>query len=295
MMEQRRTIEAVSPYTLRNMPIRPRAWQTLIDTPGATRVSNEDGEVLLVPERGQLRMYWAFVDIEAMRESFGPMFEAIRGDISAERADYVAMDLVGLPDREWLNPLLRDADFTFFAEWMEMVHPRLDPAAVPEFPEGVSMRRAQDADIDRLREIYLEAYGRFADGDRAFDAMVEEAQWAGVLEASGEIAGFALNGEVERGEGRILTGAVAPSQWGNGYGKLVVSAAMYQLASREALHASIVLRPDITQSLRTCAELGFRHQRAGLEYRRDVDEAAIAAVRDARRVAGVKARFGNWR
>ena len=295
MMEQRRTIEAVSPYTLRNMPLRPRAWQALIETPGTTRVSNEDGEVLLVPERGQLRLYWAFVDIEAMRESFVDLFDAVRGDISADRAEYVAMDLVGLPDREWLNPLLRDLDFTFFAEWMEMVNPRLDPAAVPEFPDGVRMRRAQDADIDRLRTIYTEAFGRLSDGERAFDAMVEEAQWAGVLEANGEIAGFALNGEVVRGEGHILTGAVAPSQWGNGYGKLVVSAATYQLAAREALHASIKLRPDITQSLRTCAELGFRHQRAGLEYRRDVDEAAIAQARDARRIAGVKARFGNWR
>jgi ribosomal protein S18 acetylase RimI-like enzyme len=116
-----------------------------------------------------------------------------------------------------------------------------------------------------------------------------------VLEANGEIAGFALNGGVTRGEGQILAAAVAPEHWGNGYGQLVVSAAMYQLASREALHAAIKVRPDITQGLRTCAQLGFRHQRGGLEFRRDVDEAAIAQARETRRIAGVKARFGDWR
>jgi hypothetical protein len=157
-MEQRRAIEAAgATYTLRNMPMRPAAWQALIDRPDTIRVSNEDGEMLLVPERGQLRLYGGFVDLEAMRESFVEMFEAIRGDIGADRAEFVAMDLVGLPDREWLNPLLREIDFNFFAEWMEMVNPRLDANAVPEFPDGVSMRRAQDADIDRLREIYLES------------------------------------------------------------------------------------------------------------------------------------------
>ncbi|MSQ31070.1 MAG: GNAT family N-acetyltransferase [Dehalococcoidia bacterium] len=295
MTQERRVIEAPSPFVLRNMPLRPRAWQTLVDIPDALHVSNDDGEIILVPERGQLRLYWAFLDQEAMRASFPEMFEAVRTDITADRAEYVAMDISGLPDREWLNPLLTDADFKFFAEWMEMVHPGLDPAVVPEFPAGVRMRRAQDADIERMRAIWLDAYGALGDGERTIDALVEEAEWAGVLEAGGAIVGLALNGAVVRGEGQILTAAVAPEHWGHRYGKLIVAAAAYQLASREALHASIRVRPDITQSLRMCAELGFRHARAGLEYRRDVDEAAIAAARTARRVAGVKARFGNWR
>ena len=295
MTQERRVIEAPSPFVLRNVPLRPRAWRALVDTPDALHVSNDDGEILLVPERGQLRLYWAFLDQEAMRTSFPEMFEAVRGDITAEHAEYVAMDLSGLPDREWLGPLLADSDFKFFAEWMDMVHPGLDAAAVPAFPAGLAMRRAQDADVDRMRAIWLEAYGALGDGERTFDAIVAEAQWAGVLEADGAIVGLALNGAVERGEGQILTAAVAPEHWGQRYGKLVVAAAAYQLATREALHASIRVRPDITQSLRLCSELGFRHARAGLEYRRDVDEAAIAAARTARRVAGVKARFGNWR
>jgi hypothetical protein len=75
----------------------------------------------------------------------------------------------------------------------------------------------------------------------------------------------------------------------------VLAAATYALSAADAVRATIRVRPDITQALRVCSSLGFRHQRGGLEYRRDVDEAAIAERRQARRVAGVKARFGKWR
>ena len=55
------------------------------------------------------------------------------------------------------------------------------------------------------------------------------------------------------------------------------------------------MRPDIKQSLRVCSELGFRHLRSGIEFRRSIDEQAITAKREARRIGGVKARFGDWR
>ncbi|MEX2445788.1 MAG: GNAT family N-acetyltransferase [Dehalococcoidia bacterium] len=275
--------------------MRPRAWQAMVETPDAVHVADEDGEMLLVPEQGQLRLYWAYADTESMRFLFPAHFADVRDHIDADRAEHVSMDLVGFVNRNWLNPLLKDADFEFFAEWMEMVQPDLDPANVPEFPEGVRMRRAEDGDVDRLREIWLDAYGEYHEGERAFDAMVEQAEWGGVLEVNGEVAGFALNSGVERAEGRILTAAVAPEHWGNGYGRLVLAAAAYQLASREAVRAVVKVRPDIKQALRTCADLGFRHLRSGLEYRRSLDEAALDQKHEERRIGGVKARFGNWR
>lgn len=288
-------IESSSPWTLRNAPIRPRDWRALMDTEDAVHLESDGGEMLLVPDQGELRLHWAYEDIEQMRLLFPRHFEAMKQHISADVADYVVMDLISVVNRDWFDPLLRDADFALFAEWMDMAHPALDAATVPEFPEGVTMRRATDDDIERLREIWKGAYGDYADGDRAFDAMVNEASWAGVLEANGEVAAFALNGEVERAEGRILTAAVAPEHWGNGYGKLVLAAAMYQLASKDATRAVLRVRPDIRQALRVCSELGFRHFRSGIEFRRSVDEAAIAAAREQRRVGGVKARFGDWR
>ena len=295
MNESRRLIESASPWTLRNAPIRPRDWRALMDAEGAVHLQSDGGEMLLVPDQGQLRLHWAYENIEQMRLLFPRHFEAMKEHISAEDADYVVMDLIAVVNRDWFDPLLRDADFSLFAEWMEMANPALDAASVPEFPDGVTMRRATDDDIDRLREIWQGAYGDYAEGDRSFDAMVNEAAWAGVLEADGAIAAFALNSEVDRAEGRILTAAVAPEQWGNGYGKMVLAAALYQFASKEATRAVLRVRPDIKQALRTASELGFRHFRSGIEFRRSVDEAAIAAARETRRIGGVKARFGDWR
>lgn len=293
--ESRRLIESASPWTLRNAPIRPRDWRALTETEGAVHIESDGGEMLLVPDQGQLRLHWAYESIGAMRDLFPDQFAAIRDEISAEDADYVVMDLINVVNRDWFDPLLRDADFALFAEWMEMAHPALDAVALPEFPEGTAMRRGTDEDIERLREIWHAAYGEYAEGDRSFDAMVNEATWAGVLEVDGQIAAFALNGSVDRAEGRILAAAVAPEFWGNGYGRLVLGAAAYQLASKDATRAVIRVRPDIKQALRTCSDLGFRHLRSGIEFRRSVDEAAIAAAREARRVGGVKARFGDWR
>jgi hypothetical protein len=56
-----------------------------------------------------------------------------------------------------------------------------------------------------------------------------------------------------------------------------------------------VARPDVPQARRTCTAVGFRPGRMGLEYRRTTDEDAIRERLEARRRAGVKARFGNWR
>ena len=52
MTQERRVIEAPSPFVLRNMPLRPRAWQALVDVPDALHVSNDDGEIILVHEPG---------------------------------------------------------------------------------------------------------------------------------------------------------------------------------------------------------------------------------------------------
>ena len=295
MNEPRRMIESSSPWTLRNAPVRPRDWRALIELPGATLVEDDGGEMLLTPDLGQARLHWAYTDIEELRLLFPQHFEQVRKQATADRADYMIMDLVAFVNRDWLDPLFRDASLDFFAEWMDMVHPALDTVEVPEIPDGVTMRRATPADTDRMREIWTDAYGEYADGPRSFDAMMAAASWSGALERQGEIIGFALNGDVERGEGHVLTVAVDPEHQHHGGGKLLLQAALYQLASKDATTAVIRVRPDIKPALRVCAGLGMRHLRSGHEFRRSLDEAAITAAREARRVGGVKARFGEWR
>lgn len=280
---------------IRNVPMRPRAWRALLETPGATVVDADQGTLALVPEHGELHLYWAFDSMEDMRQLFAEMFEELRPEFTAANVDYVVLDLVEVHGKEWLGPILNDSDFEFFAEWLTMTHPALDPNVVPEFPDGVTMRLAKPADHDRVRELWAEAYGELADGPLAIADAVERASWIGVLEAGGEIVAFAANGEVAEAEGRILTAAVAPEARHEGYGKLALAAAAYQLTTQDARAASVIARPDIPFALRTASSLGFRPGRGGLEYRRTTDEDAIREKREAARVRGVKARFGGWR
>lgn len=294
-MNERQRIAEAQPFQLRNVPLRPREREHLLQTPGAVHLTNERGEMLLVHQRGQYHLHWAYNDIESMRVLFPKMWEGIRKNIDPDEADHIRVDLVGVQNRDWFDPMLNAADFFKFAEWMEMVHPDLDPAKVPEFPDGVRMRRATDDDLDAFAEIWSDAYGELNDGERTFEAMVEEVTWAGALEQDGKVVAFAMNGAAEGSEGEILAACVAPDAWGNGYGRLVLAAAAYRHASQGASQARITVRPDIKPALKTCADLGFRFRRAGIEYRRPVDEEAILQAREERRVVGVKARFGGWR
>lgn len=295
-MNERRQLEAEDAvFELKNTPLRPRERRELLERDGTFHVQSPNGEVILAPVQGQQELFWAFRSVEDMRQEFPAMWQQAREQIDRDEVDYVTTDVSGLSTREWLDPLLRDADFEFFAEWMDMSNPDLDEDAVPEFPDGVTMRKAQDTDLERIYEIWSEAYGEYGDGPATFDWLTEQAAWAGALEADGELVAFAFNSPVERAEGRVLAAAVAPEAWGNGYGRLILAAAVYQLAATEAVRANIRVRPDIKQGLRTCSDLGFKYARAGIEYRRSIDEEAIAEKREQRRIAGVKARFGKWR
>ncbi|MDA1240393.1 MAG: GNAT family N-acetyltransferase [Chloroflexi bacterium] len=295
-MNDRRRIEQEVSFTFRNAPLRPRARQALLDAPGTVHLHSDEGELILADDRGQQRVYWAFTGIEGMRRDFPEMWQHAKEDLDPETCDYVTMDLAALPTRDWLMPLLNDTDFEFFAEWMEMAHPALDANVVPEFPAGVKMRKGTGTDVDRMREIWTAAHGDYAEGPRTWDWILDEAGWVGALEDSaGDLIAFAINGHVERGEGEVLAAAVAPEAWGNGYGRLVLDAATYQLAASEAVKATIRVRPDIRNALRTASDAGFRHVIAGVEFRRSLDEAGIAAKREERRRTGVKARYGKWR
>ncbi len=280
---------------MRNTPMSARDWAELVEQPGATSISADVGDLALVRQQGELALYWQFVDLDSMRLHFQPMFDELREEIAEADVDFVTMDLVQVRERDWLKPLLDDATFDFFAEWLDMTHPGLDPEAIPEFPEGVEMRRAGDDDVERMFEIWNGAYGELSRAAGTFDYYLDEHSWAGVLERDGEIVGFAINGQVKAAEGPVLEVAVAPEHWGNGYGKLLLEAATFQLTTQDARRATIRVRPDIKQSLRACADAGFRPGTGGLEYRRPTDEELIAQRFEEKRKAGVKARFGGWR
>ena len=294
-MMERPDVEGGQPR-LRNAPIRPRAWRDLMESDDVAAIESDAGTLLLTLASGQVNLHYAFVDQERMTHEFVPLFGELEPEIDSFDAAYVRIDLVQVPDRAWVEPLLHEVDFRHFGEWMDMVHYELDAdAPPPEFPRDVTMRRADAGDFDRIVAIESQAYGDLADGETATRLRLEDAAWVGVLEQEGEIVAYAVNGEVDAARGQILSAAVAPEARGHGFGQLVLAAAVYQLTAADAREATVRVRPAIGQALRITQALGFRPGDRGVEWRRPSDAETIAERRHSERRGGIKARFGNWR
>ena len=279
----------------RNQPRSIDEWEELLDSDAAEAVETDVGEMALVRERGQLRLHYAFDDLEAMTAALLPAFDALRPRIADSGFPYVTIDLVEHANRRWIENLLSECDFQPMGEWLELVHPALGGAAPPEIPEGLTMRRARAEDAGAIVAIEGAAYGDWTDGEGATRARLGEAAWAGVLERDGEAIAYAVNTAVGRGRGEIVSCAVAPERQGDGLGKVILGAAAYQLAASGAREAAVRVRPDLPKGARTATAIGFLVGRRGVELRRDADEEAIARARDEARVRGMKVRFGGWR
>ncbi len=292
---ERRDIDDAQPK-LRNAPIRPRAWRELVVSDDVAAIESDGGTLVLAKQDGQLNLHYAFSDLEEMRLEFVSLFEGLKSEIESFDADYLRIDLVQLPDRTWIEALLEGVGFTDFGEWMEMVHQDLDPdAPPPQFPEGAAMRRGDASDFDRIIEIEAAALGDLADGEAAMAERLNDAAWIGLLERDGQVVAYAITDDVQAAQGRIISAAVDPPSWGNGFGSLVLGAAVYRLTANEARRITMRVRPEVLQALRVTQDVGFKPGTRGIEWRRSVDERLIEERREQARVGGVKARFGGWR
>jgi len=295
MTLERQEIEETQPR-IRNTPMRPRAWRELLEHDDIASVESELGAILLADQDGQLNLHYAFAGQEEMRYQFAPMFEELSPEIDSFDAEYLRIDLVQVPDRIWIEPLLHAADFRDFGEWIDMVRPGLDPnAPPPEFPQGLAMRRAAPQDADGIVAIEAAAYGDFSDGEVSTRQRLADGLWSGVLERNGELVAYAINGPVDRAEARILSAAVDPEAAGDGLGRLVIEAAVYQLTANEARSAVVRVRPELPQALKVSQAVGFSAGTGGVEWRRPADEQEITERREEEHSRGMKARFGDWR
>ncbi len=282
--------------TIRNTPMTQRDWSDLLDGEDVAAIESDAGGMVLALEDGQVNLHYGFSDLEELRVDFVPMWQELHSELESFDADYVRIDLIQLPDRTWIEPLLTDISFQPNGEWMEMVITEADPnMPPPEFPDGVAMRRGGPDDADRIVEIESEGYGDFSDGEAATRIRVEQAGWIGILEEDGEAVAYAINDDIESARGRVLSAAVDPDAWGKGYGELMLAAATYQLVASEARSVSVVVRPEVGQAVRATQALGYRPGLRGIEWRRTTDEAEIEARIADLKERGVKARFGNWR
>ena len=294
MTTERRAIGQSTEFTVRNEPLNSGKRIGLLEQDGTVHLSSATGELILAHENGQQSVYWGFDSIDSMRKEFLSMWDELLTSVERDDIDYISMNLSQVAARDMVLPILETASFKQFAEWIEMLHPDL-PESPPVFSAGIEMRRAGEDDLDIFENIWSESLGDLTDGLATFDDFASRADWAGALTLDGEVIGFAFNGTAISGDGQVLTAAVAPSQWGNGYGKELLQAALYQLGSADHRRAIIRVRPDVRQALKTCSELGMRHSAGGIEWRRSVDEEEIKLELEARRKAGVKARYGGWR
>lgn len=291
----RTSVEAATPR-LRNMPLRPREWDQILERDDVTSVSLEDGVLALVPQDGQLRLYFAFLGEEEGRNHFAELFAALVDDIEDEGWPYTRIDLVEMMNRMWIEPLLQEAEFRQHGEWMEFERRELrEDMAPPEIPEGYRMRRASESDYDRIVEIEAAAYGEDTHGEEATRIRLQQSNWVGVLEQDGEIVGYAINAPADRGVGRIVSAAVDADAWGNRLGRVLIEAAAYQIASQGATRAVVEVNPAVGPAIRAARDAEFRPGRRGIEWRRPTDSAVRAALREDERRTGVKARFGEWR
>ena len=108
---------------MRNTPMQDNDWAELIELPGVTSVAADVGSLALVPQMGEVALYWQFTSLDSMRQHFQPMFDELRPEIKESGVDFISMDMVQVRDRDWIQPLLDDAHFEFFAEWLGMTHP----------------------------------------------------------------------------------------------------------------------------------------------------------------------------
>jgi ribosomal protein S18 acetylase RimI-like enzyme len=279
----------------RNMPRSIDDWERLLDSDIAEAVETDTGEMALVQERNQLRLHYAFDDLETMTSAFHPMFEALRPVISDSDYPYITIDLVEHANRRWIENLLTETDFQSTGEWLELEHHDLVDFEPPEIPQGLTMRRAKTSDIDSIVEIEGAAYGDWTDGEHATRMRFKDADWSGVLENDDGVIAYAINTAIENGRGEIISCAVAPDNQGDGIGRIILSAATYQLASSDAREVTVRVRPDIPKAARSATPLGFVVGRRGVELRRHTDEEVLIQARENARIRGMKVRFGGWR
>lgn len=154
---ERRTLTETDAL-MRNVPMSSREWRELVDIEDTIFVNDADGALALAFIEGEPRLYWSFPGVDEMRSSFPALFEELRPALEDVDADFISTDLVEFLNRDWILPVLQDADFEFFSEWMELVHPQLDPDTITRV-----------AGVGRDLDLAVEAPGSVdaSDGDAA--------------------------------------------------------------------------------------------------------------------------------
>ena len=260
-------------------------------------VTAGEGAVIGFPYRDSLDIHYAFPDIEAFRELFPEMFNAVSEASSGQEAPRGAvLRFRDRPNRKLSETVFWSVGLDEGPEWVEM-----NLVSAPELPEpgsdlaeGYSVREASDKDLEAIADLDG-ANGRPPLTANGLETLARESRTGQLItDASGKAAGF-FNLRSEPGGWGILETPVLRPDLREKLAHPVLRWAMAWLRNSGSRRIRQTVLLDDNASLAALRQEGFQPGEQGLTYTRPVDLSEVQNRLDERKAHGSMIRFGNWR
>jgi ribosomal protein S18 acetylase RimI-like enzyme len=260
--------------------------------------AEEAGVMLLEPRGSRALLHYGFASVDALRRDFRRLLEGLAGSLRKdEAASGIFLWLVDLPNRSYVEPVLRECLFELRHEWMDMTLAELPDEALPpeEVAPGFILRDSVPAELEAMAAIGQAAFGDDAAPQADFVDRARRLAAMRVLEerASGRLVGH-VGLSLERAQvGKVSLLAVHPDFQRRGLSEAMMRWSLVWLRRQGMRRARLTVLSDNAHAIAIYRKLGFAHERSGLTYRRPTDKRALAAMAQERR--GTYVRFGDWR
>lgn len=245
--------------------------------------------------RPEMLVHFAFVDLRAYEERFGPMFHRLL-DATPSRAelrDGFVVEFTDRPNRNYVEPALKQQGFEVDYEWLELTLVDLD------FAGGTPGARARlvEAGPEEMAALAgaMAAYGAQPLSPEGVEAASAEGHRVWWFEASdGARAGY-VRLSMRRGgrSGIVHDLAVVPGRRRAGLGAVLLRLALQELRNMGAVEALARVNIENAAGIALLLGAGFRQAGAGVTYRRPADDEEVRRRFEAKRGHTVK--FGGWR
>ncbi len=212
-------------------------------------------------------------------------------DRSVVRDGFV-VEFTDRPNRNYVEPALKQQGFEVDQEWLEFALVDLD-LALEARGAGARLVAAAPEDRQAFAEASM-AYGAEPLSIDGVDAALAEGHRLWWLESSGARVGYVRLSMRPRGSvGVVHDLAVAPDLRRKGLGTALLRLALEQLRGMGAVEAAARVNIENAAGIALLRGAGFRQADAGVTYRRPADDEEVRRRFEAKRGHAVK--FGGWR
>lgn len=253
-------------------------------------VDGDDALLAGQPSVDFLRLHYAFPDRDVFAQRFPAMLARLLPAVRPEDATFgIRLRFSALPDRSYVEPVLRGQAFQVIREWTEMNLHDLSaygPVA-DDLAPGVVLRAVCADDAGAIAHLdtvsfptpYLtpEAARRSLDGARR---LVAGATVFRLLEdtVARRPAGLLHLDVRPGGTGNISTIAVDPEYLRRGLGEAMMRWALGWFRSQGLRRATLTVSAGNGAAIALYRKLGFAAGEIGLDYRRPIDEDEVRQV-----------------